>query len=118
LVRGETLPRPTPSLTGRLLKTFRPELGKGFTDATSAPAKGGGEGVGLTRKGKATKIRLAVDAQGIPLGVSLAGAVSSEPQMVQATMEFMDKETYTEKLVGDKAYDCAALCMCFTLLVR
>jgi hypothetical protein len=50
--------------------------------------------------------------------VSLAGAVSSEPQMVQATMEFMDKETYTEKLVGDKVYDCAALCMCFTLLVR
>jgi transposase len=59
--------------------------------------------------GKGTKIQLAVDAQGIPLGVSHAGADSGEPQMVQATMEFMDVETYPEKLLGDKAYGCDAL---------
>ena len=67
------------SLIGRLLKTGRLELDMGFIDATFASAKGGGEGVGLTRKG--TKIQLAVDAQGIPLGVSLAGADSGEPQV-------------------------------------
>jgi transposase len=97
------------SLIGRLLKTGRLELDKGFIDATFAPAKGGREGVGLTRKGKGTKIQLAFDAQGIPLGVSLAGANSGEPQMVQATLEFMEEVIYPEKLVGDKAYDSDAL---------
>ena len=96
------------SLIRRLLETGRLELDRGFIDATFAPAKGGGEGVGLTRKGKGTKIQLAVDAQGVPIGVSLAGADSGEPQMVQATMEFMDAETYPERLVGDKACDCDA----------
>ena len=96
------------SLITRLLETGRLELDRGFIDATFAPAKGGGEGVGLTRKGKGTKIQIAVDAQGVPLGASLAGADSGEPQMVQATMEFMDAETYPERPVGDKACDCDA----------
>lgn len=69
------------SLIGRLLKTGRLELEQGMIDASFAPAKGGGEWVGLTRKGKGTKIQLAFNAQGIPLGVSLNGADSGEPQM-------------------------------------
>jgi transposase len=40
-----------------LARTGRLELEQGFIDATFAPAKNGGEGVGLTRKGKGTKIQ-------------------------------------------------------------
>ena len=40
-----------------LARTGRLELEQGFIDATFAPAKNGGEGVGLTRQGKGTKIQ-------------------------------------------------------------
>ena len=97
------------ALIGRLLKTGRLELDRGFIDATFAPAKGGGLGVGLTRKGKGTKIQIVTDSQGVPLGVSVDSASVGEVQMVQQTMEFLAEETYPERLIGDKAYDCDAL---------
>ncbi|MGF1452588.1 MAG: IS5 family transposase [Opitutales bacterium] len=76
-----------------------------FVDATFSAAKGGGEQVGLTRKGKGTKVQLIVDRQGIPLGVSSASADVGETKMVQQTLDFMDEDTPPEHLVGDKAYD-------------
>lgn len=97
------------SLVNRMFELGRLELDKGFIDATFAAAKGGGEMVGLTKKGKGTKIQIATDAQGVPLAISVESAGTGEVQMVQQTMEFMNEAHRPAKLVGDKAYDCDAL---------
>lgn len=88
-----------------LLREGRVDLEQCFIDAAFSPAKGGGEGVGLTRKGKGTKMQVAVDAKGLPLGVSLASADTGECAMVQGTLELFDPETHPGRLIGDKAYD-------------
>jgi len=80
-------------------------IDQGFIDATFAPAKGGGEDVGLTRKGKGTKVQLIVDGHGLPLGVSVAAASSGEPQMVQQTLQLFEEDSQPQRLIGDKAYD-------------
>lgn len=89
----------------QLIERGRLDLEACFIDATFAPAKGGGEAVGLTKKGKGSKLQLIVDAQGVPLGVSVAAASTGEPQMVQGTLELFAPEAAPERLVGDKAYD-------------
>lgn len=88
-----------------LLERGELRIDQGFIDATFAPAKGGGDAVGLTRKGKGTKIQVAVDGHGVPLGVSIAPADSGEPQMVQQTLDLFADEVQPERLIGDKAYD-------------
>jgi len=45
-----------------------------FIDAMFASAKGGGEGIGLTRRGKGVKIMGIVDRNGLPLAVSTHAA--------------------------------------------
>src|SRR5258705_4751624 len=45
-----------------------------FLDGSFAPAKNGGEHVGLTRKGKGTKWMVVVERHGLPLGFLLASA--------------------------------------------
>ena len=57
-----------------LAQKGRIDLDQCFIDATFAPAKEGREGVGLTKKGKGTKLQLIVDGQGLPLGASVAAA--------------------------------------------
>ena len=69
-----------------LAQKGRIDLDQCFVDATFAPAKGGGEGVGLTKKGKGTKLQLIVDGQGLPLGASVAAANVAEWHMVQETL--------------------------------
>src|SRR5271166_1520600 len=49
------------ALIRELLESGQIEIDQGFVDATFAPARGGGDGVGLTRKGKGTKVQIAVD---------------------------------------------------------
>jgi len=93
----------------QLVQKGRVDLQQCFVDATFAAAKGGGEAVGLTRKGKGTKIQLVVDAQGIPLAVSLAAADRAESHMVQQTLAWDENEIQPERLIGDKAYDCDGL---------
>ena len=88
-----------------LLERGQISIDQGFVDATFAPAKGGGAGVGLTRKGKGTKIQIVVDRQGLPLGVSVASANTGEPQMVQQTLALFAEDTQPERLIGDKGYD-------------
>jgi transposase len=88
-----------------LAQKGRIDLDQCFIDATFAPAKGGGEGVGLTRKGKGTKVQLIVDGQGLPLGASLAAADVAEAHMVQQTLDLFSAQTQPERLIGDKAYD-------------
>jgi transposase len=89
----------------QLLQHGRLDLDQGFIDATFAPAKGGGEAVGLTRQGKGSKLQLVVDGQGVPLGVSVAAASTGEPQRVQGTLDLPAPEAAPARLVGDKAYD-------------
>ena len=45
-----------------------------FLDGSFAPAKKGGEKVGLTKKGKGTKWMLVVDGNGLPVGFHLDSA--------------------------------------------
>ena len=101
----DTFRRLLAAVIKRLLDEGRIELDQCFIDATFAPAKSGGAAVGLTRKGKGTKIQLIVDAKGVPLGASVASADTGEPQMVQQTLELFAEDTQPERLVGDKAYD-------------
>jgi transposase len=93
----------------QLVQHRRIDLDECFIDATFAAAKSGGIEVGLTRKGKGSKLQVVVDAQGVPLSVSTASAGAGEPAMVQQTLAFMEPAVQPERLVGDKGYDCDAL---------
>jgi hypothetical protein len=48
-----------------------------FIDATFASAKGGGDEIGPTRRGKGVKILAIVDRHGLPLSVSTYAAGSA-----------------------------------------
>jgi transposase len=93
------------ALIRELFERGQLRIDQAFIDATFAPAKGAGEGVGLTRKGKGTKIQIIVDGHGVPLGASVASAGVGEPQMVQQTLDLFVDDTQPERLIGDKAYD-------------
>ena len=93
----------------QLFQSGRVDLDECFIDATFAAAKGGGLEVGLTRKGKGTKLQLVVDAKGLPLGFSMASANTGETDMVQETLGFIEPELQPARMIGDKGYDCDAL---------
>jgi len=76
-----------------------------FIDAMFASAKGGGEGIGLTRRGKGVKIMGIVDRNGLPLAVSTHAANHHEVTLVQLSFQFYMIEAKPEKLIGDRAYD-------------
>lgn len=52
-----------------------------FLDGSFAPAKRGGQHVGVTKKGKGTKWMLAVDGAGLPLGFHLASSNIAEVKL-------------------------------------
>jgi transposase len=76
-----------------------------FIDATFASAKGGGEAIGPTRRGKGVKIMAIVDRHGLPLSVSTHAANHHEITLVQLSFDFYMIEAKPEHLIGDKAYD-------------
>ena len=76
-----------------------------FVDAMFSPAKGGGEGVGPTKRGKGVKIMGIVDRGGLPLTASTHAANHHEVTLVQLTFDFYMVEAKPENLIGDKAYD-------------
>ncbi len=76
-----------------------------FIDATFAAAKGGGEELGPTRRGKGVKIMAIVDRHGLPLAVSTHAANHHEVTLVQLSFEFYMIEAKPESLIGDRAYD-------------
>jgi transposase len=76
-----------------------------FIDAMFSPAKGGGDGVGKTKRGKGCKIMAIVDSQGLPLAISTHAANHHEVTLVQLTFNFYMIEAMPEKLIGDRAYD-------------
>lgn len=76
-----------------------------FIDATFASAKGGGDGIGPTKRGKGVKIMAIVDKHGLPLSVSTHAANHHEVTLVQLSLDFYMIEAKPDNLVGDKAYD-------------
>jgi transposase len=76
-----------------------------FIDATFASAKGGGDEIGKTRRGKGVKIMAIVDRHGLPLAVSTHAANHHEVTLVQLSFEFYMIEARPENLIGDRAYD-------------
>ena len=80
-----------------------------FIDGTFCKAKGGGDGVGLTKAGKGVKIMVLVDARGLPVAVETASAAPHETRLVQQLFDFMLTVEAPERIIGDKAYDSDAL---------
>jgi len=93
------------AIISHLIQEGRVSLEECFVDATFAAAKGGGGAVGLTRKGKGTKLQLVVDAKGVPLALSLDAANVGETAMVQQTLALADESVQPKRLIGDKGYD-------------
>ena len=76
-----------------------------FIDAMFCTAKGGGRGIGKTKRGKGVKIMGIVDKNGLPIAVTTHAANHHEVTLVQLTFDFYMIEAKPEKLIGDKAYD-------------
>ena len=76
-----------------------------YIDASFSSAKGGGDEVGLTKRGKGVKIMAIVDRHGLPLAVSTHAANHHEVTLVQLSFDFYMIEAKPENLIGDKAYD-------------
>jgi transposase len=76
-----------------------------FIDATFASAKGGGDEIGPTKRGKGVKIMAIVDRHGLPLAVSTHAANHHEVTLVQLSFDFYMIEAKPHTLIGDRAYD-------------
>jgi transposase len=74
-------------------------------DATLAAAKGGGDDIGNTRRGKGVKILAIVDRHGLPLSVRTHAANHHEVTLVHLSFNFYLLEAKPEHLIGDRAYD-------------
>lgn len=86
-----------------------------FLDGAFAPAKKGGEKVGLTKKGKGTKWMLVVDGNGLPLGFHLDSANHAEVRLAEQTLDTIRvarprgrPRRRPDKLVADRGYDSAS----------
>jgi transposase len=86
-----------------------------FLDGSFAPAKKGGDKVGLTKKGKGTKWMLVVDGNGLPLGFHLDSANKAEVKLAEQTLDTIrvvrlraHPKQRPEKLVADRGYDSSA----------
>jgi transposase len=86
-----------------------------FLDGSFAPAKRGGEKVGVTKKGKGTKWMLVVDGHGLPLGFHLDSAKVAEVKLAAQTLDTIGvarprgrPKCRPDKLVADRGYDSSA----------
>jgi len=75
-----------------------------FIDATFAAAKGGGDAVGLTKRGKGVKILAIVDRHGLPLSASTHAAHHHEVTLVQLSFDFSMLEAKPEHLQAGASY--------------
>jgi transposase len=103
--RNEVLRNVLTSLANTLREQGDIDERESFIDATFASAKGGGAGIGKTKRGKGVKIMGIVDRNGLPLAVCTHAANHHEVTLVQLTFDFYMIEAKPEKLIGDKAYD-------------
>src|SRR3990170_6226326 len=70
-----------------------------------SPAKGGGDNIGPTKRGKGVKIMGIVDRHGLPVAASTHAANHHEVTLVQLSFDFYMIEAKPENLIGDRAYD-------------
>ena len=68
-------------------------------------AKGGGEGIGRTKRRKGVRIMTIVGRHGLPLSVSTHAANHHEVTLVQLSFDFYMIEAKPNNLIGDRAYD-------------
>lgn len=80
-----------------------------YIDGTFCKARGGGDGIGLTKAGKGVKVMVLVDARRLPVAVSTGSAGPHESKLVQGLFDFMLTLDAPERVIGDKAYDSDAL---------
>jgi len=85
---------------------------RAFLDGSFAPAKNGGEQVGVTKKGKGTKWMVVVDGNGLPLGSHLDSANKAEVKLAERTLDTVGvprprgrPKCRPDTLVADRAYD-------------
>ena len=102
-------------LLSRLDVQRRLDWQRGHLDGTFIPAKKGGDAVGLTRRGKGTKLMAVVDGQGVPLGLLVDSAQRAEIRLAELTLATIHvpqrrgrPKTRPRELVADKAYDSQA----------
>lgn len=103
--RSEVLRKIMTDLANALREQGALDESECFIDATFASAKGGGEAVGPTKRGKGVKIMAIVDRQDLPLAVSTHAANHHEVTLVQLSFDFYMIEAKPENLIGDRAYD-------------
>ena len=100
------------ALLTRLDEHHRLDWRRAHLDATFVPAKKGGDAIGLTRRGKGSKLMAVVDGQGTPLGLLVASAQRAEIKLAEPTLATIRvparrgrPKTRPRELVADKAYD-------------
>lgn len=70
-----------------------------------------GDAVGLTKRGKGSKLAVLVVGEGLPVGVQLAAANEGETSLAQPTVEEVaqlaggDPTCWPERIIADKGYD-------------
>ena len=96
----------------RLDRQGQLDWSRAFLDGSFAPAKNGGEKVGVTKKGKGTKWMVVVDGNGLPLGFHLESANKAEVTLAERTLDTVGvprprgrPKCRPQKLVADRAYD-------------
>lgn len=84
----------------------------GLLDGSFVPAKKGGDAVGLTGKGKGSRLMLATDANGLPLGILTMSAGGGEVRMAETTLATIQvpqkkgkPKCRPRQLIADKGYD-------------
>ena len=65
--------------------------------------------MGMTKRGKGTKLMALTDASGLPLGVHVTTASPHEVTLVEATLAANCAGEEPERLIGDRAYDSDSL---------
>jgi transposase len=103
--REEVLRKVLTALANTLREAGTMDESESFIDATFASAKGGGDEIGKTKRGKGVKIMAIVDRHGLPLAVSTHAANHHEVTLVQLSFDFYMIEAKPENLIGDRAYD-------------
>lgn len=76
-----------------------------FMDAMFSKARGGRDGVGITRAGKGARIVVLVEARGLPISVTTGSASPHESKFVQGVFEFILSRDTPQRIIGDKAHD-------------
>jgi transposase len=61
--------------------------------------------VGVTRRGKATKIMAVADRHGLPIACGIASGPRHEAKLVVDTLKTRFADELPQRLIGDKAYD-------------